>query len=227
LGSAALDPLRALDGAAIANAIETFGVRLRNEGFADASIRSLFPDLPAAVGHAVTARIRCSTPPPVGYQYTDRTDWWHYIVTVPAPRFVVVEDVDARPGLGGFVGELHATILRALDCAGYATNGSVRDVAAVRERVGLPMFATGVAVSHAFAHIVEFGEPVKIGGLRIASGDLLFGDAHGVQSVPPQLVDQIPKVVAGMKAHEREILALCRSPQFSIDALTQLVRSPR
>jgi regulator of RNase E activity RraA len=148
-------------------------------------------------------------------------------VTVPAPRFVVVEDVDARPGLGGFVGELHATILRALDCAGYATNGSVRDVAAVRERVGLPMFATGVAVSHAFAHIVEFGEPVKIGGLRIASGDLLFGDAHGVQSVPPQLVDQIPKVVAGMKAHEREILALCRSPQFSIDALTQLVRSPR
>jgi regulator of RNase E activity RraA len=227
LGSAALDPLRALDGAAIANAIETFGVRLRNEGFADASIRSLYPDLPAAVGHAVTARIRCSTPPPVGYQYTDRTDWWHYIVTVPAPRFVVVEDVDARPGLGGFVGELHATILRALDCAGYATNGSVRDVAAVRERVGLPMFATGVAVSHAFAHIVEFGEPVKIGGLRIASGDLLFGDAHGVQSVPPQLVDQIPKVVAGMKAHEREILALCRSPQFSIDALTQLVRSPR
>jgi regulator of RNase E activity RraA len=227
LGSAVLDPLRALDGAAIANAIETFGVRLRNEGFADASIRSLFPDLPAAVGHAVTARIRCSTPPPVGYQYTDRTDWWHYIVTVPAPRFVVVEDVDARPGLGGFVGELHATILRALDCAGYATNGSVRDVAAVRERVGLPMFATGVAVSHAFAHIVEFGEPVKIGGLRIASGDLLFGDAHGVQSVPPQLVDQIPKVVAAMKAHEREILALCRSPQFSIDALTQLVRSPR
>jgi len=89
------------------------------------------------------------------------------------------------------------------------------------------MFAAGVAVSHAFAHIVEFGEPVQIGGLRIASGDLLFGDAHGVQSVPPQLVDQIPAVVAGMKAHEREIIALCRSPQFSIDALTRLVRSSR
>lgn len=227
MGSSAFDVLRALDGAAIANAIETFGVRLRNEGFADASIRSLFPDLPPAIGHAVTARIRCSTPPPVGYQYTDRTDWWHYIVTVPAPRFVVVEDVDACPGLGGFVGELHATILRALECIGYATNGSVRDTAAVRERVGLPMFATGVAVSHAFAHIVEFGELVQIGGLRVASGDLLFGDAHGVQSVPPQLVDQIPRVVAGMKAHEHEIIALCRSPQFSIDALTQLVRSPR
>jgi 4-hydroxy-4-methyl-2-oxoglutarate aldolase len=227
VGSAALNALCSLDGAAIANAIETFDVRLRNEGFADSSIRSLCPDLPPAVGYAVTARIRCSTPPPVGYQYTDRTDWWQYIVSVPAPRFVVVEDVDENPGLGGFVGELHATILRALDCVGYATNGVVRDADAVRARVGLPMFARGVAVSHAFAHIVEFGGPVQIGGLRVASGDLLFGDAHGLQSVPPQLVERIPGVVAGMMAHERKVIALCRSPQFSIDALTQLVRSSR
>lgn len=227
MGSAALAALCALDGAAIANAIETFGVRLRNEGFADSSVRSLFPDLPAAAGYAVTARIRCSTPPPVGYQYTDRTDWWHYIISVPAPRFVVVQDVDDRPGLGGFVGELHATILRALDCVGYATNGSVRDADAVRARVGLPMFASGIAVSHAFAHVVEFGEPVQIGGLRVGSGDLLFGDRHGLQSVPPQLVERIPDAAARMTAHERRIIALCRSPQFSIDALTQLVRSSR
>jgi regulator of RNase E activity RraA len=227
VASAALGALCALDGAAIANAIETFDIRLRNEGFADSSIRSLFPDLPPAAGYAVTARIRCSTPPPVGYQYTDRTDWWHHIVSVPAPRFVVVEDVDERPGLGGFVGELHATILRALDCVGYATNGSVRDADAVRARVGLALFASGVAVSHAFAHIVEFGAPVRVGGLHVASGDLLFGDAHGLQSVPSQLIDRIPGVVAGMMAHERKIIALCRSPQFSIDALTQLVRSSR
>jgi 4-hydroxy-4-methyl-2-oxoglutarate aldolase len=227
VGSAVLGALCALDGAAVANAIETFDVRLRNEGFADSSIRSLFPDLPPAAGYAVTARIRCSTPPPVGYQYTDRTDWWHYIVTVPAPRFVVVEDADERPGLGGFVGELHATILQALDCVGYATNGSVRDAAAVRAHVALPMFASGVAVSHAFSHIVDFGTPVRIGGLRVASGDLLFGDGHGVQSVPPQLVDRIPEAAAAMTAHERKIIGLCRSTQFSIDALTHLVRSSR
>src|SRR5262249_5175295 len=137
------------------------------------------------------------------------------------------EDVDEPAGLGGFVGELHATILQALDCVGYATNGSVRDVDAVRARVGLPMFASGVAVSHAFAHIVEFGAPVLIAGLRVASGDLLFGDAHGLQSIPPQLVERIPGAAAGMMAHERRIIALCRSPHFSIDALTQLVRSPR
>jgi len=31
------------------------------------------------------------------------------------------------------------------------------------------------AVSHAYAHLEEFGEPVEIGGLMISSGDLLHG----------------------------------------------------
>lgn len=224
-GSLDLNALRALDGAALANAIETFDVRLRNEGFADASIRSLCPSRPPAVGYAVTARIRCSSPPPVGHHYHDRTDWWNYIVSVPAPRFVVVEDIDERPGLGGFVGTVHGSILCALGCEAYATNGSVRDVPHVCDTVGLSMFATGVAVSHAFAHIVEFGGPVEIGGLKIASGDLLFGDANGLQSVPLSLVPVLPGAVAEMKEKEQDVLEFCRSGRFSIDGLRTLVRS--
>jgi regulator of RNase E activity RraA len=220
-----MDLLRALDGASIANAIETFDVRLRNEGFADASIRCLLPTRPPAVGHAVTARIRCSSPPPVGHQYHDRTDWWNYIVSVPAPRFVVVEDIDEKPGLGAFVGAVHAHILRALGCDGYATNGSVRDLAAVRDGAGLQMFATGVAVSHAFAHIVDFGEPAEIGGLKVRSGDLLFGDEHGLQLIPMSLADALPAAVADMKVKELAVIQFCRSQEFSIDGLRTLVRS--
>jgi 4-hydroxy-4-methyl-2-oxoglutarate aldolase len=225
VGPLSLDSLRALDGASIANAIETFDVRLRNEGFADASIRCLGPALPPAVGHAVTARIRCSSPPPVGHHYHDRTDWWNYIVSMPAPRFVVVQDIDERPGLGGFVGSVHANILRALGCEGYATNGSVRDVTNVRDSVRMQMFATGMAVSHAFAHIVDFGEPVEIGGLKVRSGDLLFGDEHGVQSIPMSLADALPGVVADMKLNEQAVIQFCRSRDFSIDGLRTLVRS--
>ena len=93
-----VDQYRQFDSASVSNAIETFDVRLRNEGFADGRIRCLFPDQPPVVGHAVTARIRSSAPPPVGLSYHDRTDWWNYIVSVPAPRIVVVQDVDDRPG---------------------------------------------------------------------------------------------------------------------------------
>ena len=225
MGLGSLKSLRALDGASIANAIETFDLRLRNEGFAHASIRCLLPALPSAIGHAVTARIRCSSPPPVGHHYHDRTDWWNYIVSVPAPRFVVVQDIDNKPGLGGFVGAVHANILRALGCDAYATNGSVRDVTTVRDSARIQMFAAGVAVSHAFAHIVDFGGPVEIGGLKVDSGDLLFGDEHGVQSIPTAIAEVLPGVVAGMKTSEQAVIQFCRSREFSIDGLRTLVRS--
>src|SRR5689334_15675528 len=126
LTSELVDAFRQLDVCAVSNAIETFDVRLRNEGFMDGSIRAMFPELPPVIGHAVTARIRCSTPPPVGHHYHDRTDWWNYILTLPPPRIVVVEDVDeSQPGLGAFNGHVHSKILQALGCVGYLTNGSV------------------------------------------------------------------------------------------------------
>jgi 4-hydroxy-4-methyl-2-oxoglutarate aldolase len=214
---------RRLDGAAVSNAIETFEVRLRNEGFADSTLRCQFPDLPAVVGHAVTARIRCSAPPPVGHSYHDRTDWWNYIVSVPAPRIVVVQDVDARAGLGAFVGDVHAQILHALGCVAYATNGSVRDLADVRT-LGFQFFAPTVAVSHAFAHIVDFGNPVEVGGLAVSTGDVLFGDCNGLLSVPPELLSGIPDAIDRLEAKEAHVIALCRSPRFSIEGLRTLVK---
>jgi 4-hydroxy-4-methyl-2-oxoglutarate aldolase len=218
-----LEAIRRFDSCTISNAIETFDVRLRNEGFADGTIRCVFNDLPPVVGHAVTARVRCSAPPPVGHSYHDRTDWWTYILNVPAPRVVVVEDVDDRPGLGAFIGNVHASILRALGCVAYATNGSVRDLPAVR-RMGFQFFATSVSISHAFVHLVDFAQPVTVGGLRVASGDIVYGDGHGLLTIPPGIVDEIPLVAARMLEEEQRVVELCRSPEFSLERLRTLVR---
>jgi 4-hydroxy-4-methyl-2-oxoglutarate aldolase len=217
------EQLQHLDTASVSNAIETFDVRLRNEGFADGRVRCLIPNRGAVVGHAVTARIRCSHPPPVGHSYHDRTDWWTFIAGVPAPRVVVVQDVDERPGLGAFVGEVHAHILRALGCVAYATNGTVRDVDNVAD-LGFQLFAAGVSVSHAFAHIVDVGQPVEIGGLAVATGDVLFGDDSGLLSLPPAIVERIPDAVDRMRSKEAHVIAFCRSAAFSIDGLRTLVR---
>ena len=218
-----VEALRRLDACRISNAIETFECRLRNEGFADGSIRAAFDALPPVVGHAVTARIRCSTPPPVGHSYHDRTDWWTYIMTVPPPRIVVVEDVDERPGTGAFVGHVHAQILTRLGCTAYVTNGSVRDLLAV-ERIGFQFFARTVSVSHAFVHIVDFDQPVTVGGLRVESGDLIFGDRHGVLTIPPAIVADIPRVAARMCEQEQRVIELCHSPDFSLETLRTMVR---
>ena len=222
LTPAVLDRFRALDTCSVSNAIETLEIRLRNEGFTDGRIRCLFDDLPAAIGYAVTATIRCSAPPPVGHAYADRTDWWNAILATPAPRIVVVQDVDDRPGIGAFVGEVHANILRALGCVAYVTNGAVRDLPAVRA-TGLLTFAGGTSPSHAFVHIVGFGAPVEIAGLTIAPGDLLLGDRHGIVSVPPEAVPRIPPIVADMRTRERQVIDYCRAPGFSVEALRTLV----
>jgi len=224
IGAAQLGALRQFDGGTIANAIETFDLRLRNEGFANGTIRCLLPERSSAAGYAVTARIRCSSPPPVGHSYHDRTDWWSYIVSVPAPRFVVVQDIDDHPGVGAFVGDVHANVLRALGCVAYATNGSVRDVDAVA-RIDFQLFASAVSVSHAFSHLIDFAQPVEIGGLTVASGDVLFGDRHGIQSIPPSILDRLPGAAAAVAAKDRQVIQLCQSPDFSIDRLRALVRN--
>jgi len=160
-----LQGLRRLDACLLANAIETFDLRLRNEGFVDHTVRSLFPELAPMVGYAATVRIRGSAPPVAGPRFADRSDWWDYIERLPAPRVVAVEDVSSRPGLCSLVGEVHMHVLRRLHCLGVVTNGSVRDIPAARS-AGFHYFAGSVAVSHGYVHIVDFGQPVEIGGLR-------------------------------------------------------------
>jgi regulator of RNase E activity RraA len=220
------EALRRLDACTLANAIETFRERLRNEGFMDSSIHCLFPQLQPMLGYAATIKIRGSAPPTADGKYSDRTDWWDYVLSVPAPRVVVVEDVSTRSGLGSLVGAVHMNILRALHCTGVVTNGSVRNIPAA-ESAGFHYFARSVTVSHAYIHIVEVGTPVELGGLKIDSGNLLHGDLHGVQCVPLEIAPEIPAVAARLAAKERALIALCRSPEFSLEKLRAAITSER
>jgi 4-hydroxy-4-methyl-2-oxoglutarate aldolase len=220
IAGADLDLLRAIDGCTLCNAVERLNVRLRNEGFISGAVRCRFKNLPPMVGYAVTGRIRSSFPPMHGRCYYDRIDFWRYLAEVPAPRVMVLQDVDPHPGLGAFVGEIHATIGRALDCIGYVTNGAVRDLPAVKD-LDFQLFSGSVAVSHAYAHLVEFGEPVEIGGLKISSGDLLHGDLHGVQAVPREVVTKIPAEAEKIRCQEKKLKEFCRSSRFSLDALEE------
>lgn len=218
-----LEALRRLDACTLANSIETFHERLRNEGFMGHAVRCLFPQLQPMIGYAATIKIRGSSPPTTGELYGDRTDWWDYILSLPAPRIVVVEDAAARPGLGSLVGAVHMNILRALHCTGVVTNGSVRDIPTA-ESAGFHYFAGSVAVSHAYVHIVEIGQPVEIDGLKIRSGDLLHGDLHGVQTIPIDIAPQIPAAAAKIAEREQALIALCRSPEFSLEKLRAAVQ---
>lgn len=217
-----LAALGQLDACTLANAIETFQVRLRNEGFTGGGTRCLFPQLSPMVGYAVTVKIRGASPPTGAPTYLERTDWWDYIQSIPAPRVVAVQDVSSKPGVGALLGEVHVNILKALGCVGAVTNGAVRDLPAIAS-LGFPLFAGSLSVSHSYVHIVEIGTPVEIDGLAIRSGDLLHGDLHGVQSIPMAIAAELPGVAGRLTTRERALIKLCQSPGFSLEKLRAAV----
>jgi len=157
------------------------------------------------------------------YSY-ERTDWWNHILSIPAPRIVVLEDVDNPVGLGAFVGEVNANILLALGCGGLVTNGAVRDLNEVRPS-GFQMFAGNVSVSHAYAHVSGFGETVEVGGLEIRPDDLLLADLHGVVSIPLEIAARVPRVARQIGQRRRCLVDLCRRKDFLPEMLNEACRN--
>jgi 4-hydroxy-4-methyl-2-oxoglutarate aldolase len=221
---AQLARLQEISAPIVASAIELCDVRLPNTGFSDSSVRCLFEDLPPVAGYAATVRIRTASPPMEGGRYSyARTDWWDHLLSIPSPRILLIQDMDKKPGLGAFVGEVYACILRALGCPAAITNGAVRDLNEVRA-AGFRVFAGNVSISHAYAHVFDFAGPVELAGLRIQPGDLIHGDRHGFQTVPAEVVDQVLAAADHILTIRRSLTGLCRASDFSLSKLRDAVK---
>jgi regulator of RNase E activity RraA len=220
-----LEALRRHSSPTIANAIETFKQRPWTEGFMGPEIRSLFPELPPTVGYAVTAMVRARVPPTEGHRVPPQ-EWWDHILTIPAPRILVMQDLDNPRPVGSFWGEVQATLHRALGCVGAISDGGVRDLDEAR-RLGFQFCAPRVLVSHAYVHIVQMGVPVVVGGLTVRPADLLHADQHGVVHIPEALAREIPAAAARVEEAERQIIACCQGSDFSVDKLKEVWKRVR
>ena len=210
------EALRRYDTPTLSNAIETFGVRPYDEGFASLDIRCLFPDLGPMVGYAATAMIRARGKGGPGNQES----LYEHVQTVPAPRVVVVQDLDDPPGHGALWGEVQSTVFKALGAAGCVTNGCVRDLKEVRE-MGFQFFARGAGVSHAYVRVVATATEVTVGGLRIQPGDLVHADQHGVLLIPTEIAAELPAAADKIIAREQRLIAWVRSPEFDPKELAE------
>ena len=223
LSAEELDALRRISTPTIANAIETFNLRPRNEGFTDASVRCLFPELGAMAGYAVTAKIAARERPQSSLR---PWEMWELMARVPKPWLVVIEDLDYPAPAGSYWGEVNGSIYQGLGAVGVVTNGGVRDLDEVRA-TGFHFFASCVLVSHAYVHLVEVATPVSVGGLTVRPGDLLHGDQHGVISIPPEIARELPRAAAAVEAQERPIIDFARSPESSAEGLRKLFERGR
>jgi regulator of RNase E activity RraA len=216
----AIDELRSLTVPTLANAVELFGVTAPNKGFTRQPLTCHFPELGMCVGYAATVHARTdSADEPV-----QEPAYWKWLEGMPGPKIVVVEDLDSTPG-GAMWGEWNANVHRALGCVGTITQGAVRDLDAL-ERLQFHTFATSVSVAHGFGVFTGYGEPAKVAGLTIKTGELLVADQHGVLRIPAELdIDELCAVARKIDELEAEIFAFCQSPEFSVDGLAELQES--
>jgi 4-hydroxy-4-methyl-2-oxoglutarate aldolase len=221
LPAAELEQIRRFSSPTIANAIETFHVRPRLEGVTDSRFRCLFPALGPVVGYACTATIHSAQPAPRPRRVSRRA-YWEYTRDFPGPRLTVVQDLSETPG-GAYWGEVNANVHLALGSQGLVTNGTVRDLDEVLP-TGFHFFASGVQVSHGYAHLEEFNRPVRVFGMLVQPGDLIHADKHGAVVIPREIARDLAEAAREVERREKPMLAACRAAN-PIDELDRLIPS--
>ena len=194
LAAEQLEALRRWPTPAISNAIETFNVRSRNTGFMGPEIVCRYPEFPPIVGYAATCKIRASVPADQDYQSAARDEWWRHIESIPAPRIIVIQDLD-QPPVGSFWGEVNANLHKAMGAVGVGTDGGVRDLDEVRE-LGFPFLGRPVACGPARLH----PHPARDRGRGAGSGSAggrSGADDHQLRQVGGVPVARLVEAVGG------------------------------
>ena len=102
-------------------------------------------------------------------------------------------------------GELLSTASVARGATGCVTDGLVRDIRIIR-KMGFPVFHGGIGPldSKGRGELVEMDGLIECGGVRVRTGDLVFGDADGVIVIPHEVRDEtIAKALEKVSAENK------------------------
>jgi 4-hydroxy-4-methyl-2-oxoglutarate aldolase len=219
ISAADLELLTRYDTPTICNVIEVFEVRPRHTGYLDSRLRACFPEMPPMVGFACTATFRSAAAPAAGNVYASLDRHVAAFTEVVSPPVTVFQDLDDPPVSATF-GEVMCTTYKRFGAAGLITSGAARDLDQVR-RLEFPCFASGVICSHGWAHFVDVNVPVRVGGVTIAPGDLLHGDANGVTTIPLDIASDVAHACAEYVAAEQVVLDYCQSLEVSVQGFAE------
>jgi 4-hydroxy-4-methyl-2-oxoglutarate aldolase len=185
-------PLAAYSTATICDAMDKLGAESALLG-----IRPLF-DGARLFGRAYPVRyVTAGSPPGTVGDYLD---------DVP-PGDVVVLDNGGRADCTVW-GDILTAMAHARGVAGTVIDGVNRDVARALD-LSYPVYSRGrfMRTGKDRVEVSDVGRPVSAGGLQVAPGDLVIGDADGVIRVPAALEERAAGICAGIAASEEKILA--------------------
>src|SRR4051812_14532921 len=203
ISAAVLATLAKYDTPTICNVIELFDVRPNTAGYMDGRIRAAFPEMGPMVGFAATAMFRSAAVPQMG-SYVALEAQVEQFAALAGPSVVVFQDLDDPP-VGATFGEVMCSTYMAFGSAGLITSGGGRDLLQVRA-LGFPVCSGSTICSHANCQTLDVGQPVRVGGLVVHTGDLLHGDANGVTDIPLELASEVADAAAEFVAAENHVL---------------------
>ena len=108
-------------------------------------------------------------------------------------------------------GALLSTASHVRKAAGCITDGFVRDTQVIRG-LSFPVFHRGIAPldSKGRGEVQAIDVPVICDGVRVVSGDLIFGDADGVVVIPHHAEQEVLRVAFEKLSKELDSFALLR-----------------
>jgi regulator of RNase E activity RraA len=211
------DALKKFDTPTICNALEIVRGKRFASGFTRQRLLAAFPKLSPIVGYARTARLRSSVPFDPNVRTANLMGYYEYLAQPSRPSIAVIEDIDEKPGLGAFWGEVNTTVHWGLGCHGAITNGSMRDLDAMCPE--FQCLAATLSPSHVHAQVVEFGTPVEVLGMAVSDGDIVHADRHGAVVFASDEAERLPAAVDLILRRELVVLTAARKPGFDVAAM--------
>ena len=116
-------------------------------------------------------------------------------------------------------GELMSTRARFLNAAGAVLNGFARDAAGI-EALGFPTFCRGLYAQDQGPRgkVIDFRVAVEIEGVRVAPGDLIFGDREGVLVIPAEVEAEAVEAALAKASTENRVATAIRGGMSAREA---------
>ena len=137
---------------------------------------------------------------------------------------VYVMQVDEGGDIAG-MGGLMGTAMYARNFSGAVIDGGVRDVAYL-QKIGFPVFATGIVPSTSVHHYRFAGVnvPVVCDGVPVRAGDIIVADQDGVAVVPRESAQKVLALAQQLDFKEHSMYPIIEKTKSIVEGVRQLGR---
>jgi regulator of RNase E activity RraA/CMP-N-acetylneuraminic acid synthetase len=171
--------------------------------FGNQVVKGLSPNFIDAkfLGRAKTLKLRALKE---GEDFKGIYNALHSYNTIIPNDIIVVEN--ETPDYAYF-GELNANLAIRSGASAVVVGGKTRDSVEVR-KIGLPVFSTGYTCQDVRkrATMESMNKTIRLHGVTVSPGDLIFGDAEGLVVIPKKIEREVVAEIYKRVSNEKQIL---------------------